>query len=159
MKFNTIEKIGLKWGILSAFALAGYFVGMVIFDLIHILELRLLNAGIMFFAVYKATKEAKYTFEDFTYLKGLGTGLATATIGSSIFAIFGFIYLSVINPEFIEFIRDNELFGSYINKYGASLQIFIEGTFSGCLLSYASMQRLKIGKLDFKQKVVNHQDN
>ena len=65
----------------------------------------------------------------------------------------------MINPEFIEAVRANELFGNYINEYGASLQIFIEGTFSGCLLSYASMQRLKIGHLDFEKKYANKQDN
>lgn len=113
----------------------------------------------MFFGVYKAIKSAKNTIDEFTYLKGLGTGLATGAVASATFALFGFFYLTFVNPEFITSIQENELFGAYINKYGASLQIFIEGTFSSCLISYAVMQRLKVGRLDYKDKYVNKQDN
>lgn len=155
----TIERIGIKWGLIAFVLLSLYFVAMKAFGLIHVIELRFLNAGIMFFAIFKAVKTAKYKLDEFTYLKGIGTGLFTGAVASVTFAIFGFIYLTFINPEFISSIRENELFGSYINKYGASLQIFIEGTFSSCLISYAAMQRLKVGRLDFQDKFANKQDN
>ncbi|MTI21324.1 DUF4199 domain-containing protein [Fulvivirga sp. RKSG066] len=158
MKTNTIESIGLKWGAITFVLLSIYFSVMKAFGLVHMIELRILNAGIMFFGVYMATKEAKVKLEQFTYLKGIGLGLFTAAVASSMFAAFGLIYLTVINPAFIESIRANELFGRYINVFGATLQIFIEGTFSGCLISYAVMQRLKVGRLDFKEKLINHQD-
>ncbi|MDX1627627.1 MAG: DUF4199 domain-containing protein [Fulvivirga sp.] len=159
MRLTTIEKIGFKWGVITFILLSIYFIIMKYFGLIHIIELRMLNAGLMFFGVYKAVKEAKRNLQEFTYLKGIGTGLTTGAVSSFIFAIFGFIYLTSINPEFIESIRENEFFGSYINVYGASLQIFIEGTFSSCLITYAVMQRLKIGRLDFGDKISNQQDN
>lgn len=159
MKSSTIERIGAKWGLIVFVLLSAYFLIIKAVGLIHVIELRFLNAGIMFFGVYKAIKTAKSSISEFTYLKGLGTGLFTGAVASATFAIFGFIYLTFVNPEFITSIQENELFGAYINKYGASLQIFIEGTFSSCLISYAVMQYLKVGRLDYKDKYVNKQDN
>ncbi len=78
---------------------------------------------------------------------GIGTGVATGFFASVMFSAFGLGYLTFINPDFIESIRQNELFGLFMNKYGASLQIFIEGSASACLMSYAAMQYLKESQL------------
>ena len=94
-----------------------------------------------------AIKEVKNSQTGFNYFKGLGTGVATAFFASFLFALFGFIYLTWIDPGFIDAIHKNELLGIYINKYGASFQIFMEGSASGCLMSYAAMQYLKQPRL------------
>ncbi|MEM1406083.1 MAG: DUF4199 domain-containing protein [Bacteroidota bacterium] len=139
-----MEKISLKWGIRAFLGLSAYFLIMKFIGLIHIPELRILNAGILFTCVFLAIKESKKTLSEFNYFMGIGTGVATAFVASTIFAVFGFGYITFINPDFIESIRSNELFGIYMNKYGASFQIFIEGSASGCLMSYSAMQYLKV---------------
>ncbi|MEM6523661.1 MAG: DUF4199 domain-containing protein [Bacteroidota bacterium] len=138
-----MEKISFKWGLRAFLGLSVYFLIMKFVGLIHMPELRILNAGILFTCVFLAIKESKQKLEDFNYFRGIASGVATAFIASTIFAAFGFGYLTFINPDFIESIRDNELFGIYMNKYGASFQIFIEGSASGCLMSYSAMQYLK----------------
>ena len=143
MNTNTIEKIAFKWALVTFTLLSLYFLIMKSIGLIHVIELRMLNAGIMFFGVYKAVKEAKMNLGEFNYFKGIGTGILTAGITSLVFAVFGMIYMNVIDTNFINEVRNNELFGFYINEFGATFQIFIEGTASGSLMSYAAMQYLK----------------
>jgi len=144
---SVIESIGVRYGIATFLVLSVYFLIAKFSGIIHIFELRLLNAAIMFGGVYLAIRNAKGKVDEFNYFKGLGTGLLTAIVASALFALFGFLYLQFINPDFLNSIRENEPFGIYINKYGACIQIFVEGTASGCLLSYASMQRLKDSRL------------
>lgn len=139
----TIEKLAVKWGLIIFAMLLGYFFIMKQFDLIHNIELRLLNGVFMFIGLYLGIKEAKKRLDEFSYFKGIGMGLLTALIASFLFAAFGFLYLTVLDPDFIIEIKNNEPFGQYINVYGASLQIFFEGAASGCGLTYAVMQRLK----------------
>lgn len=147
MKTKTIEQIGLKWGMIVFGLLAAYFYSLLNFDLIHNIELRLFNGVLMFFGVHMAIKEFKNSSKNFNYFMGLGTGVLTAFVASTTFTLFGLMYLSVINPEFITSIQQNEPFGIYMNKWGAVIQIFIEGTFSGAIMSYANMQFLKKPRL------------
>ncbi|MEO1052323.1 MAG: DUF4199 domain-containing protein, partial [Bacteroidota bacterium] len=139
----TIERIGSKWGSIAFVLLSLYFLLIKMIGLVHVAELRVFNALIMFVVIYKAIKEAKMKLPEFNYLKGIGAGVLTAFVGSLIFSVFGFFYLTVLEPDFINDIQANEFFGLYMNKYGASFQIFIEGSASGCLMSYTVMQYLK----------------
>ncbi|MEQ8924949.1 MAG: DUF4199 domain-containing protein [Fulvivirga sp.] len=143
MKPKTLEQIGLKWGLIVFALLSAYFFALQLLGYIHVIELRFFNGVIMYFGIYKAIKEYKKSDNDFNYFQGLGTGIITAFVASLVFSIFGFLYLTVINPAFMDSIKLNEPFGLYINKYGAVIQIFIEGLASGCLMSYANMQLLK----------------
>lgn len=143
MKPKTLEQIGLKWGLIVFALLSIYFFALQMLGYVHVLELRAFNGVIMYFGVYKAIKEFKASNHDFNYLQGLGTGVITAFVSTLIFAVFGFFYLSFINPEFMESIRQNEPFGIYMNRFGAPIQIFIEGMASGCFMSFANMQLLK----------------
>jgi len=152
---SIIEQTAVKWGLITFVLLSLYFLIAKALGIIHIFELRIFNAVIMFFGVYKAISTAKYRLDEFNYFKGLGTGLLTAIVASLTFAAFGAIYLFLIDPSFISSIRTNEPFGIYINKYGAVIQIFVEGTASGCLISYACMQRLKISRLNINEQINN----
>jgi len=140
---NTIEYIGLRWGLITLILLSTYFLIMRFLGLVHSTELRVLNAVIMFYGVFSAIKVSKSQLEDFNYLKGFGVGALTALVASGLFTIFGFIYLNWIDPSFMSSIKMNEPLGVFMNKYSASLQIFIEGSASGVLCSYASLQWLR----------------
>lgn len=146
MKDKTFEKVGFKWGFIVFALLSAYFGILMLLGFVHILELRLFNGVIMYFGIYMAIKEFKSFSSDFNYFKGLGTGIVTAFIASVAFTIFGFGYL-VLNPEFMAEIKREEPLGLYINEYGAVIQIFIEGVASGCVMSYANMQLLKVPRL------------
>ena len=140
---NTIEKIGLRWGFITLLLLGAYFITMKILGLIHIPELRVLNALIMFYGVFQSVKEARESLDDFNYFKGFGTGALTAFSASFVYAVSGVLYLQFINPSFLTDIISNEPLGFFMNQYSASIQIFIEGAASGILFSYSSLQWLR----------------
>lgn len=153
MKKNTLPHLGIKWGLIATAGLLIYFSLMKAVGFIHILEFRLFNAAIVFAAVYFGVQQGKKSLTDFSYFKGLGIGLITSFTSALFFSLFGLLYLEVINPDFLISIQENEFFGSYITEFGAVFQIFIEGTFSGCLISFAVMQRLKMPRESSKQNI------
>ncbi|HBH24901.1 MAG TPA: hypothetical protein DDY13_15960 [Cytophagales bacterium] len=135
---NNIENIGLRWGLI-VFALLGlYFMLMKMLGLIHVIELRLLNGVIMFYGCFSAVKTARKNLADFNFFKGMGTGMLTALISSGLFTVFGFIFLTFIEPSFMTEIKNNEALGIYQNKFIATAQIFVEGTASGFFFSQAA---------------------
>ena len=140
---GLLERTGLKWGVFTFFGLGAYFLAMKMFGLTYIIELRVLNASIMFSGLWFSIKEYRRLDPEFGYFKGLAIGLLTAFVASSLFASFGILYLEVINPSFMQELKENEPLGFYLNPYLASFQIFIEGTASGFSISYALMQFLK----------------
>ncbi len=140
---GLLERVGLKWGLITFLGLGAFFLTMKTLGLTHIIELRVLNAAIMFGGLWFSIKEYRRLDVDFNYFKGLGIGVLTALIASSIFTAFGILYLEVINPSFMQELKANEPLGFYLNPYLATFQIFIEGTASGFSISYAVMQFLK----------------
>lgn len=138
---NTVEHIALRFGLGLAMALTGFFFFMKAIGLVHNLELRALNILIMFSFLLMAIKYYQRNHkETLNYLKGVGLGLLTAIIGSLTFAIFTFIYVSFIDPEFMQLIIEREPFGQYLNPFIVAVTIFIEGSASGFLLTYAILQ-------------------
>jgi len=137
--------IRYKWGIITSAILISYFLVMKFAGLVHILELRYLNAFIMLGGIWFAVREFKRKFE-FNYFSGLITGLSTGFIATTIFAVFSFLYVTVIDPAFMKAIQENDLMGQYLNQYLVPVQIFIEGATSAFLFSYIAMQRLKVSR-------------
>lgn len=142
---KSIEKIALRFGVFTFLGLSAYFGLMMLFDIIHIIELRVLNAAIMFGGCFMAIRYARNHLGDFGYLQGMAVGSLTGIIASILFAGFGVIYLNFIDPEFMLEIQQNELFGSYLNKVTANIQIFMEGTGSAVVISLMIMQIYKPG--------------
>ena len=143
-KDNYIESTAAKYGGLMALALVGFFLLMKAFGLEHNLELRALNLFILFsFVLMSIDNYEKSHPENFAYLKGLGIGLLTAAIGVLSFASLVILYITVINPSFMEIIQQNEPFGDFLNPLLVGCTIVIEGMASGFLATYAIMQYYK----------------
>ncbi|MEQ8358137.1 MAG: DUF4199 domain-containing protein [Cytophagales bacterium] len=142
-KLGLLEKTGLKWGLITFLGLGAYFLLMKALGLTHVIELRVLNAAIMFTGLWFSIKDYRRNDSGFDYFSGLGVGLLTAFIASTTFTVFGILYLEVINPSFMTELKQSEPLGFYLNPYLATFQIFIEGTASGFSISYAIMQFLK----------------
>ncbi len=142
-KLGIIERSGIKWGAITFLGLGVYFLLMNALGLIHVLELRMLNALIMFGGCFAAIRQYKNFEGEANYFEGLLVGILTAFIASTIFTLFGFFYLEIINPSFMTELIEKEPLGAYLNPYLASFQIFIEGTASGFSISYAIMQFMK----------------
>lgn len=143
-KHNYIETQAFKYGALMASALVGFFLLMKAFGLEHNLELRALNLFILVsFVLIPIKKYAKNKPENFVYLKGMGLGLLTSVVGVFIFASLVMLYITVLDPSFMEIIQQREPFGSFLSPLLVGCTIVIEGMASGFLATFAIMQYYK----------------
>jgi hypothetical protein len=134
--FNNPNRISESYGVRIAVALIGFFLVMKLAGLAHHVELRLLNLAILAIGVYFALKKFKQTHEDhLNYFRGLVTGVATAGIGSLIFALFLFLYMK-IDSGMMEAVIKEDPMGRYLNAYIASFIVALEGVFSGLLVTF-----------------------
>ncbi|MEX2233447.1 MAG: DUF4199 domain-containing protein [Cyclobacteriaceae bacterium] len=134
--FNDPNRIPQSYGVRIAAGLIVYFVVMHLVGLSHHVELRLLNLLILVTGVYLALKRFRETHEyHLHYFRALVTGVSTAAIGSFIFAVFLFIYMSA-DESLMQSIRENEPMGRYMNPYIASFIVALEGVFSGLLVTF-----------------------
>jgi hypothetical protein len=134
--FNDPNRIPQSYGFRIALGLIVYFVVMHIAGLAHEVELRLLNLLILVTGVYVALKRFRETHEDrLNYFRALITGVSTAAIGSAIFAVFLFAYMT-LDDKLMQSIIDNEPMGRYMNPYIASCIVALEGLFSGLLVTF-----------------------
>ncbi len=142
MKTNTIY---LKYGMLMAGALIGYFVLIRLMGLHENYWLRILNGGIVSYGIYAAIKKQKsIEKENFQYFYGFATGILTGVVATFIFVAFMGIYLFHIEPAFAEMLM------SYVAGTGGTeillLILTIEGFSSSVVLSLAFMQYFKVSR-------------
>lgn len=134
--FTNPNRIPENYGLRIGGGLIGFFLLMTLLGMAHVVELRLLNVVILASGVYFALKKFKSTHHDhLNYFRGLIMGVSTAGLGSLIFGVFMFIFMS-LNPDFMKAIKDNEPLGLYLNPWMASFIILLEGFFSGMLVSF-----------------------
>lgn len=134
--FRDPNRIPQSYGLRIALGLIVYFVVMHLVGLSHRVELRLLNLLILVAGVYLALQKFRETHDaHLNYFRALVTGVSTAAIGSSLFAVFLFIYMNV-DEALMTSIRNNEPMGRYLNPYIASFIVALEGFFSGLLVTF-----------------------
>lgn len=137
--FNNPNRIPENYGLRIAAGLIAYFMLMKVLGLGHHVELRLLNLFIQVAGIYYALKKFKTTHHDhLNYFRGLVTGVATAAIGSVVFAFFMFLYMQ-LDQNMMQSIIDNEPMGRYLNAYMAAFIVALEGVFSGLLVTFVVM--------------------
>ncbi|WKN32212.1 DUF4199 family protein [Porifericola rhodea] len=142
---NNVERIGVRYGVLMAFALAGYFLLMKAINLEQNLELRVFNLVILSsFILMAIDRYKKLKGIHLTYLKGVGLGLLTSVVGVFTFATLFLLYITVVDPAFMTVIRENEPFGVHLTPLLVTIAIMIEGVASGFIASFAIMQYYKV---------------
>lgn len=133
---NDPNRIPQRYGLRIAIGLIAYFVVMHLLGYSHRVELRLLNLLILVAGVYLALKKFRETHgAHLNYFRALATGVSTAAIGSSLFAIFLFIYMS-LDKDLMQSIVEKEPMGRYLNPYIAGCIVALEGLFSGLLATF-----------------------
>lgn len=141
--------ISEKYGLFIAMGLVIFFFIMRVFGLLHVVELRVLNVFVMVWGILTAIQSLrKYQPEHFTYFKGMGTGVLTGIIGSVVFGLFVFVYVSFIDPDLMLSIIKNEPMGRFLNPYIVSVIIAVEGIASALLVSFIIMNYLDPTKLE-----------
>lgn len=134
-------RIIYKYGIGTGLALILFFIIMNLVGLAYVTELRYLNILILMGGLYAYLK--KLSEGDFDYLGGFSTGIYVSGIAVFTFVIFFMFYIDFIDPAFYEYIRENEPFGSYLNKGALGFMLIAEGLSSGLILTFIFMQHFK----------------
>ncbi|MCX2741488.1 DUF4199 domain-containing protein [Pontibacter anaerobius] len=142
-----MEKIGLKYGLLTAAALIIYFFLMKLLGLVHVIELRFLNGLIMAVGVVLAIRAYRLVMDgQISYFKGLGTGIITAVVGTVIFAAFMVVYVKTGGESLIEMLSAERYFGERVEATPGVVifsVLFLEGIISGVMISFIAMQWFK----------------
>lgn len=135
--FTDPNRIPENYGLRIAGGLIAFFLLMKFAGLMEHVELRVLNLVILVGGVYYALKKFKQTHHDhLNYFRALVTGVATSAVGSLVFTVFLFVYLSFIDTGMMQYLIDNEPMGRYLNPYMASFIVALEGVFSGLLVTF-----------------------
>jgi len=134
--FNNPNRLPEKYGIFMALGLTVYFLIMKFAGLVHVTELRVLNVVFMIWAIRACLLSMQKADGHLNYFKSLVSGVTVATIGTGIFAIFLFFYMSVLDKGLMDSIVENEAMGRFLNPYMISFIVFLEGLFSGLLFTF-----------------------
>jgi len=128
----------IRYGLLIAGGLIVYFMIMKFAGLVHITELRIFNFLIMLGGLYLAYREFHETDinRQFNYMKAIIFGFSTSSIGTLLFVIFVFCYLSFIDPALMDTIKEKGPLGEYLNPWVVSTIVAVEGVLSGSLASF-----------------------
>ncbi|MBJ6117980.1 DUF4199 domain-containing protein [Pontibacter sp. BT310] len=142
-----MEKIALKYGLLTAIGLIGYFFVMKAIGLSHIVELRFLNSVILTIGIVmtlRGLKRAKK--EHFGYLSGLGAAFLTSVVATIIFSAFMLIYIKTFDDSLLTVLSHNSMVGERVSST-PGLVIFmvlmLEGVISGAMIGFIAMQFFK----------------
>ena len=134
--FTNPNRIPENYGLRIAAGLIIYFLIMKLIGLSSHVELRLVNLLILLAGIYFSLKKFKQTHEDhLNYFRALITGVATGTIGSTIFSLFLFIWMKT-DAAMMQHIMENDPMGRYLNPYIAAFIVSLEGMFSSLLVTF-----------------------
>lgn len=134
--FNHATRISEIYGTLIALGLIIYFFIAYLFGFLHVIELRALNLFIMAAGIYYALRQHDRTHTGkIDYFRALILGISTAFIGTSTFVLFLFLYLKV-DASLMQSIKETGPMGPYLNEYVSTFAVWLEGIFSGLILTF-----------------------
>jgi len=112
----SLEKVGIKAGIITCFAYISYFIFMKYANLIEFTELRSLNFVIMLAGLYFTFRYYRLKSKiQIDYFKGILLGIVTSIVSVILFAIFIFIYFKLVDTQLLQQLKNNTpLMGQYL---------------------------------------------
>lgn len=138
----SIQKLALKAGLLTGAGFIIYFMLMKYVNLLHVIELRVLNLFILSSGIFFAFRYYKtVTKKKIEYLQGIIFGCTLSAVSLVLFAMFAGLYFSQIDPLLLVQLKHHApMMGAYITPFTVVITILIEGMCSGLIISFALMQ-------------------
>lgn len=148
------KRIDFYYGLFIAGGLIVYFLIMKFTNLVHVVELRVLNLFIMGVGIYAVMRRFKQTDlnQQFNYIRAFFLGVSTAIFASILFALFFFIYVTFIDRALMTSIIENEPMGRFLNPYVASFILAVEGVLSGILVTFVIINVKNAGEIEEEVK-------
>ncbi|MGB0837027.1 MAG: hypothetical protein ACPGRE_02935 [Flavobacteriaceae bacterium] len=116
---------------------------MKLFGLDQIVELRLLNFGIVFWGINRAIKLNITENSETDYLSNFGVAMQVATISLLMIVVSLSVYLNYIDPNFLEVMEETGIWGSRLSVLMVTFGIAVEGFASSVITSFILMQYWK----------------
>ncbi|WP_375436067.1 hypothetical protein [uncultured Hymenobacter sp.] len=139
----TPETNGIRYGLLTALAMAVYFSVAIVAGWADRIEFSFLNFAIMAVGVCLAIANFKRAKRDrMPYLQGFATGVMTAAISSLAFGL-AFVLCTLIWPNIMDQIHARDLFGFDLSITIAFLAILLQGAMVGAIITLVAMQYFK----------------
>ncbi len=136
-----------KAGVYTALGMIFYFVIMRFLNLHTYLELHYLNVVVLFLGLRYAIKRIILKEGEIKYFEGLRSGIVVTLISIIIFNIFMVIYETVIDPPFLEFLKENIHLGNEFSRQQTIFNVIgiltAEGLSSGFIMTFILMQYYK----------------
>lgn len=143
----------VKAGIYTSLVMIFYFLIMRMLNLHHILELHYFNILILFFGLRYAIKHNILLKGEIRYFEGLKSGIVVTLITVFIFNIFMLIYETIIDPAFLNHLKENIYLGDQFTTqtvFNVMGILTIEGLSSGFIMTYMLMQYYKADSSETK---------
>ena len=143
MLSSVAKKSSVIFGIATAIAMIAFFLLMRLLNLHHIFELRYINILILFLGNWLGVRRLRKVNGPFGYLEGLGFGFGIVLVAAAIFTAFMCFYLLVVDPAFMEFIKENTPNGKNLNMGMLGAILFSEAISSGVIINLILMHYYK----------------
>lgn len=142
-----MERVGIKYGVLTAAGLIGYFVIMMLLGLTDVIELRFLNGVIMAIGVTLAIRAYKISVNGhIAYLQGFGVGTITAVVATTLFAALMVLYIKIAGEGLVSTLSTQRYLGERVMSTPGVvvfIVLMLEGVISGVMISFIAMQWFK----------------
>jgi hypothetical protein len=141
--FGTMKKADIIWNGLLLGSLLGYFMLMKVLGLHQILGLRYVNVVFQLGVVYFAMKSFRHhSTQPFSFMETSMAGLRACVPAVLLFAVFQFLYLRFLDPDFMLYIKATAPMGVYLMPALVALGIAAEGLLMGFFSAYVGMRFL-----------------
>ena len=141
-------------GIFTALGLIFYFVIMRLFNLHKITELHYVNILVLFLGLWFVIKRKVKIKGEIKYFEGLKSGIVVTLVSLIIFNVFMFVYATIIDPPFLEFLKENIQLSNGLTSQQTMLNVMgiltIEGLSSGFIMTFILMQYYKADSSETK---------
>jgi len=136
----TRDKIIWRQALLIYLGIVCFFLLMKVFNLDQIVELRLLNFGIVFWGLNTAIKLNIKSDTPSDYLSNFSLSIMTASTALIMVCVSLVIYLEFIDPSFMQVMEQTGIWGNNLSILMIVFGIAVEGFASSVISSFILMQ-------------------
>jgi hypothetical protein len=134
---HPFKSTAFRYGFYLAISLIAVFMSMKALDLIASLAFRIVDIVLIYFIVGRSLHYfQRHAPFGHSYLRNLGLSTVTAFFGMFIFAIFIFLYLSIMDQGYMRFLQEVLPMGPHLNPYIIAAFLIIEGVAVGALSGF-----------------------
>ena len=136
----SMQKVGLRYGIIGCVFMIIYFIVANLLNLENIEEVRFASNIFIVIAVVLAIGTYKRRHDGIMpYLPGLGLGFIVGLVSSVLYAAFIYLYATTLNPDYYQNLRAQDYFGATLSPVIVAASIVILGIAVGAMTGYTLM--------------------